>query len=80
MRALALRARRPEAFEGTYEPLEAGPDAVAFVRGGDVVAGALLRGAPATVKLPPGEWRDVLAERALSGSVTLDGIALLERS
>jgi (1->4)-alpha-D-glucan 1-alpha-D-glucosylmutase len=80
VRALALRARRPEAFEGTYEPLDAGADAVAFVRGGDVAAGALLRGEPATLKLPAGEWRDVLAERTLSGSVTLDGIALLERA
>jgi (1->4)-alpha-D-glucan 1-alpha-D-glucosylmutase len=80
VRALALRARRPEALEGSYEPLDAGPDAVAFVRGGDVVAGALLRGEPVTLKLPAGAWRDVLAERTLSGSATLDGIALLERA
>jgi (1->4)-alpha-D-glucan 1-alpha-D-glucosylmutase len=80
VRALALRARRPEAFEGAYEPLDAGAEAVAFVRGGDVVAGALLRGEPVTLQLPEGEWRDVLAERTLSGSVTLDGIALLERA
>jgi (1->4)-alpha-D-glucan 1-alpha-D-glucosylmutase len=79
VRALALRARRPEAFEGAYEPLDAGPDAVAFVRGGDVVAGALLRGEPVTLKLPPGEWRDVLAEREVSGTLALDGIALLTR-
>ena len=63
LRALALRAARPEAFAGSYEPLAAGPDAVAFVRGGDVVAGALLRGAPVSLTLPPGDWRDVLAER-----------------
>jgi (1->4)-alpha-D-glucan 1-alpha-D-glucosylmutase len=80
VRALALRARRPEAFEGAYEPLDAGADAIAFVRGGDVVAGALLRGEPVELQLPEGEWRDVLAERTLSGSVTLDGIALLERA
>ena len=49
------------------------------MRGGDVVAGALLRGEPVTLKLPAGEWRDVLAERTVSGSVTLDGIALLTR-
>ena len=36
LRALALRAERPEAFAGAYEPLAAGPDAVAFVRGGEV--------------------------------------------
>ncbi len=80
VRALALRGRRPEAFEGSYEPLEVGTDAVAFVRGGAVVAGALLRGEPVTLELPPGEWCDVLAERKLSGSVALDGIALLERT
>ena len=34
VRALTLRARRPEAFAGAYEPLDAGPDACAFVRGG----------------------------------------------
>ena len=27
--------------------------------------------------LPPGEWRDVLGERTVSGTLTLDGIALL---
>jgi (1->4)-alpha-D-glucan 1-alpha-D-glucosylmutase len=79
MRALALRAERPDAFAGGYEPLPAGPDAVAFARGGEVVAGVLLRGAPVTVALPPGEWRDVLGEGTLSGALTLDGIALLTR-
>lgn len=79
-RALALRARRPEAFAGAYEPLRAGEDAVAFVRGGEVVAGTLLRGEPVEVALPAGDWRDVLGERTLSGSVTLDAITLLERA
>jgi (1->4)-alpha-D-glucan 1-alpha-D-glucosylmutase len=79
LRALALRAERPEAFAGAYEPLPAGPDAVAFVRGGAVVAGVRLRGEPATVTLPPGEWRDVLGEGTVSGTLTLGGIALLER-
>ena len=78
-RALALRARRPEAFSGAYEPLPAGPDAVAFVRGDAVLAGALLRGEPVELRLPAGEWRDVLAEREVSGTLTLDGIALLTR-
>ena len=54
LRALALRAERPEAFAGGYEPLPAGPDAVAFVRGGDVVAGALLRGEPVTLSAAGG--------------------------
>jgi (1->4)-alpha-D-glucan 1-alpha-D-glucosylmutase len=32
-RALRLRAERPEAFAGEYEPLDLGPDQVGFVRG-----------------------------------------------
>src|SRR5919106_828240 len=32
-RALALRARRPEAFAGTYSPLQAGEDCCAYLRG-----------------------------------------------
>ncbi len=85
-RALALRARRPEAFAGGYAPIEAGPDAVAFARGGLVVAAARLRGDGArTVSLPDGNWRDVLSERVVSGRLTVAdltgelGIALLER-
>jgi (1->4)-alpha-D-glucan 1-alpha-D-glucosylmutase len=79
LRALALRSERPEAFSGSYEPLPAGPDAVAFMRGGDVLAAALLRGEPVELALPAGEWRDVLGERTVSGALTLDGIALLTR-
>jgi (1->4)-alpha-D-glucan 1-alpha-D-glucosylmutase len=86
-RALALRARRPDAFTGSYEPLPAGPDAVAFARGGEVVAAARLRGDGAeTLTLPGGSWRDVLGDRALSGRLTVAdltgelGIALLERA
>jgi (1->4)-alpha-D-glucan 1-alpha-D-glucosylmutase len=85
-RALALRARMPDAFAGSYEPLEAGVDACAFVRGGAVVACAWLRGdGAAEVTLPGGSWRDALDDRVLSGRVTVadlcagDGIALLER-
>jgi len=80
LRALALRAERPEAFAGGYEPLPAGPDAVAFVRGGDVVAGALLRGEPVTLTLPAGDWRDVLTDAPVTGPLTLAGIALLKRT
>ncbi|HWK25247.1 MAG TPA: alpha-amylase family glycosyl hydrolase [Solirubrobacter sp.] len=79
LRALALRAARPEAFAGGYEPLGAGPDTVAFLRGGTVLAAARLRGGPGALALPPGRWRDVLADRELTGSVTLDPIALLEQ-
>jgi (1->4)-alpha-D-glucan 1-alpha-D-glucosylmutase len=87
-RALALRAARPEAFDGAYEPLSAGVDVCAFVRGGSVLAATALRSSvpAATVALPAGEWRDVLADRRLSGSVLVaellgdHGIALLERT
>jgi (1->4)-alpha-D-glucan 1-alpha-D-glucosylmutase len=88
-RALALRARRPDAFAGAYTPLEAGPDAVAFRRGEDVVAVALLRGdgAGVTVELPAGSWRDVLSVAEVPGGRSElpalageHGIALLERA
>jgi (1->4)-alpha-D-glucan 1-alpha-D-glucosylmutase len=88
-RALALRARRPEAFAGDYEPLEAGRDACAFVRGGAVVAAAAIRGdgAGVRVELPAGRWRDALGggEHA-GGPVELAelvgelGVGLLERA
>jgi (1->4)-alpha-D-glucan 1-alpha-D-glucosylmutase len=35
-RVLRLRAERPDAFAGTYEPLDLGPDRVGFVRGGAI--------------------------------------------
>jgi (1->4)-alpha-D-glucan 1-alpha-D-glucosylmutase len=43
--ALGLRREREEAFAGSYEPLDAGPDVCAFVRGGEVLAVAVLRDA-----------------------------------
>jgi (1->4)-alpha-D-glucan 1-alpha-D-glucosylmutase len=88
VRALTLRSRRPDAFAGGYAPLAAGDDAVAFVRGDGVLAAAALRGEPAaSVDVPAGTWRDVLAggERRLAGPLPLadllgeHGIALLER-
>ena len=79
-RALALRARRPDAFSGSYEPLRAPANAVAFVRGGEVLAAVLLRGEPVELKLPAGGWRDVLDEREVSGSLELASITLLERA
>jgi (1->4)-alpha-D-glucan 1-alpha-D-glucosylmutase len=45
VRALRLRRERPEAFAGAYEPLDAGPDVCAFVRGGSVLVVAVLRDA-----------------------------------
>ena len=41
--ALRLRAERPQAFAGTYEPVHAGPDVCAFRRGGEVLVVAVLR-------------------------------------
>ncbi len=45
VRALELRRERPEAFAGSYEPLGAGPDVCAFVRGREVMTVAVLRDA-----------------------------------
>jgi (1->4)-alpha-D-glucan 1-alpha-D-glucosylmutase len=64
-RLLGLRARRPELFMGPYSPLEAGPAACVFMRGGDLlVAVALPRAGedpdPLVRELPPRRWRDVL--------------------
>ena len=36
-RLLDLRARQPEAFAGSYEPIDVGPDVCAFTREGDVL-------------------------------------------
>ena len=87
VRALTLRARRPDAFEGSYTPLEAGPGAVAFLREGVVLVAVRLRGEGGSIDVPAGTWRDVLAggERRLTGPTPLDelvdgyGLALLER-
>lgn len=68
-RALALRGRRPEAFAGAYEPVEAGNDVVAFTRGGDVYVAVRLRG-DAPLPRPAGAWSEV---------VDRDGLLLLER-
>jgi (1->4)-alpha-D-glucan 1-alpha-D-glucosylmutase len=35
-RVLHLRAQRPDAFAGDYEPLDLGPDRIGFVRGGAI--------------------------------------------
>jgi (1->4)-alpha-D-glucan 1-alpha-D-glucosylmutase len=88
-RLLELRARRPEAFAGSYEPLEAGAGACAFLRGGEVlVAVEVVDGGRAhAVDVPAGRWRDALRDgeaRELAGPVPLtelldaDAIAVLE--
>ena len=59
-RTLALRARRPGAFRGGYEPVDAGEDVCAFTRGGDVLVAVAIRGDLGGLRSPAGEWRDVL--------------------
>jgi (1->4)-alpha-D-glucan 1-alpha-D-glucosylmutase len=91
LRLLGLRARRPEVFtSGAYEPLQAGPEVCAFVRGGEVLVAVALRENPPSgaLPVPGGLWHDVLRgeERQLSEAVsTADllgefGIAVLQRA
>jgi hypothetical protein len=81
MRALVLRRTHARAFAGSYEPIEAGDGTVAFLRGGDVLAAAAIRGDGEALALPPGRWRDVLHGGEHERGVELrDGIALLERA
>ena len=89
-RLLRLRIRRPQAFTGGYEPLDAGERTIAYLRGGDVlvavatrpsVAGDELRGAE-------GQWLDVLrgGRQSLRGATPLSelldehGIAVFKRA
>jgi (1->4)-alpha-D-glucan 1-alpha-D-glucosylmutase len=58
-RLLSLRAGRPEPFTGTYEPVEAGEDVCAFVRGGELLVAVSLRGEN-SFEPPPGDWRTEL--------------------
>jgi (1->4)-alpha-D-glucan 1-alpha-D-glucosylmutase len=69
-RTLALRARRSEAFAGSYEPFDLGPDVCAFVRGGEVLVAVPVRDvAPPDPGLG---WRDVF--------VGMLGVGLFERA
>jgi (1->4)-alpha-D-glucan 1-alpha-D-glucosylmutase len=77
--ALALRARRPEAFEQGYEPLEAAPNVCAFLRGNDIAVAALLRAKPSRVSLPLGRWRNVLTGEEAGQSFDAPGSTILER-
>ena len=47
-RVLRIRATHPDAFAGTYEPLDLGPDRVGFVRGGRIRVVVPLRPGDAT--------------------------------
>jgi (1->4)-alpha-D-glucan 1-alpha-D-glucosylmutase len=89
-RALALRARRPEAFAGAYTPLEADEACCAYLRGEVILAATAVRpeGHTALLELPAGRWQNVLTgdELELRGRVPFErlampdwGVALLER-
>ncbi len=84
MRALVLRRTRPAAFAGAYEPLDAGPRTVAFLRGGDVLAAAAVRGDGDPRRAPrraAGATCSAAASTTAAPRVELrDGIALLERT
>jgi (1->4)-alpha-D-glucan 1-alpha-D-glucosylmutase len=68
--ALDLRRRKPEAFAGTYEPVDAGVGAIAYVRGGSVfVAAEVFPGG--VLPEPEGDWTPVLDG--------FPGLKLLER-
>jgi (1->4)-alpha-D-glucan 1-alpha-D-glucosylmutase len=56
--ALALRARRPDAFEAAYEPVDAGPGVCAFTRGGEVLVGVAVR--PGAQFEPGAGWSEVV--------------------
>jgi (1->4)-alpha-D-glucan 1-alpha-D-glucosylmutase len=93
---LRLRRDRPQAFLGTsYAPLDAGPRAVAFVRGDEVVTVAPVRALDVerhgwgedAVTLPDGRWTDVLTGAGRDGgTVRLEDlladfpVAVLRRS
>ncbi len=92
-RALGLRARLPNAFEGDYTPLDAGPRAFAYARAGAAIAATPIAadGAEAIVRIPAalrGGWRSVLTGEALEiGRLVTVGelagafpVALLERA
>ncbi|HWE07770.1 MAG TPA: malto-oligosyltrehalose synthase [Solirubrobacteraceae bacterium] len=89
-RLLGLRIRRPQAFTGAYEAVDAGEGTVAYVRGGEVLVVVGTRpGVPAGVlRGVSGRWRDVLYgdERDLEDGIALArvlgeyGIAVLERA
>jgi (1->4)-alpha-D-glucan 1-alpha-D-glucosylmutase len=60
-RALALRVRRPAAFDGgAYEPVDAGPGVCAYLRGGEALAVVPVRDWQGARVAVPGRWRSVL--------------------
>jgi (1->4)-alpha-D-glucan 1-alpha-D-glucosylmutase len=90
LRLLGLRARRPEAFAGGYEPLDAGELTCGFVRGGAVLVVVHTRPKrpDGLMAGPGGTWRDVhsgelrtFAQReSIDGLVDEHGVAVFERT
>ena len=81
-RALALRARRPEAFAGDYVPVAAGEGCCAYLRGSAVLAACATRAGTEGIELElpsqvAGRWRNALTgeELSLRGRVPLERIA-----
>jgi (1->4)-alpha-D-glucan 1-alpha-D-glucosylmutase len=75
--ALALRRSRPDAFAGTYRPIDAGSATVAYLRGEEVLVVVPLRDdRSAVVDVPAGIWSDALtgAELRIAGPVTIDAL------
>jgi (1->4)-alpha-D-glucan 1-alpha-D-glucosylmutase len=88
-RLLGLRLRRQDAFApgSAYQPLDAGPDVVAFTRGDDVVVAVATRATvpPGSLTIPAGTWQDVLrggtpGSWALADLLDEHGIAVLKRA
>jgi (1->4)-alpha-D-glucan 1-alpha-D-glucosylmutase len=58
---LALRARRPAAFAGSYEPVAADSRTCAFRRGDEVIVAVSVDGGTTGLRPPSSSWSDVLA-------------------
>jgi (1->4)-alpha-D-glucan 1-alpha-D-glucosylmutase len=87
-RTLELRSRRPSAFAGSYEPLDAGPGVCAYLRAGEVLVVVPVRDwDDARIAGLAGRWGDVLGggERDLANDVAVlevvarYGVGLFER-
>ncbi|WP_421118630.1 alpha-amylase family glycosyl hydrolase [Aquihabitans daechungensis] len=78
--ALVLRREMPEAFAGSYRPLEAGSATVAYLRGEDVLVVVPLRSdRSAEIDVPAGIWADVLTDAELRVTGPVSTAALVGR-
>ena len=80
-RLLGARARRPELFSGSYQPLEAGPAGCVFLRAGALLTAVALPrdGAdsdPTIAGIPAGRWHGLLSgeELVVDGSMPLSSL------